>query len=139
MPRKTVRIDIPLGRPDVMILLAKKICSQHAAAGDKSPLDAAKLSVLQQVIEVAEEKHLAALAHDAQAQSARQTRDQSLGFAEGQTAYSPNTALNIVTYARNQLLLTLEGDEKALGDYGFDVVIGLAKLPQRAAKEQSVK
>ena len=139
MARKTVRVAIPSGRPDAMIVLAKKICSQHAAEGDKSPLDAAKLAVLQQVATQAEESHNTAKAHDAQAQSARQARDQSLGVGDGQTAYSPNTALNIITYVRDQLLLSLEGDEEQLGNYGFDVVIGSAKMPQRVAKAPFVK
>ena len=48
-------------------------------------------------------------------------------------------ALNIITYERDQLLLSLEGNEEALGNYGFNVVVGSAKMPQRAAKAQLAK
>ena len=139
MARKTVRVDIPTGKPGDMLMLGRKICTQHTADGDKSPLDAGKMATLQALITAAEATHSSAKDLDAQAQTARQSRDQSLGIADGQTAYSPNTALNIITYARDQLLLTLEGDEEALGNYGFNVVVGSAKTPQRAAKAQFVK
>jgi len=139
MARKTVRVDIPSGRPEALIMLAKRICDQHNANGAKSPLDAAKLSALQALVNTAETTNSSAKSFNAQAQTARQTRDQSLGIADGQTAYSPNTALNIITYVRDQLLLSLEGDEESLGNYGFNVVVGSAKVPQRAAKVESVK
>ena len=139
MARKTVRVDIPSGKPDVLIKLGKKICTQHAAAGDKSPLDAGKMATLQALVVAAEATHSNAQDLDAQAQTARQARDQSLGIADGQTAYSPNTALNIITYVRDQLLVSMEGDEEQLGSYGFDVVIGSARMPQRAAKAPFVK
>lgn len=139
MARKTVRVDIPSGRPGDMIVLARKICNQHTAVGDKSPLDAGKMATLQALVTAAEATNSNAQDLDAQAQTARQARDQSLGIADGQTAYSPNTALNIITYVRDQLLVSMEGDEEALGSYGFDVVVGTAKMPQRAAKAPFVK
>jgi hypothetical protein len=34
-------------------------------------------------------------------------------------------------YVRDQLLIEFEGHEEKLTEYGFDVVIGVAKSPQR--------
>jgi hypothetical protein len=61
----------------------------------------------------------------------RQARDKDLGIGEGQTATTPDTALNVITYARKQLLVAHEGNEEKLGEYGFEVVIGTAKSPTR--------
>lgn len=139
MARKTVRVDIPMSKPDDLIVLGKAICSQHSAQGDKSPLDAGKMTALLALMANADATNSNAKSLDAQAQTARQSRDQSLGIADGQTAYSPNTALNIITYARDQLLVSLEGDEESLGNYGFNVVVGSAKTPQRTTKAQFAK
>jgi len=68
------------------------------------------------------------------AQKARQVRDQALGTADGQTAYTKDTALNLITYARDLLLVEDEGQEEALTAYGFNVVVGSAKNPTPAAK-----
>jgi hypothetical protein len=37
-----------------------------------------------------------------------------------------SSALNLITYARKQLLLVNEGNEEKLGEFGFSVVIGTA-------------
>jgi hypothetical protein len=70
---------------------------------------------------------------DGVAQKARQVRDQALGVADGQTAYTKDTALNLVTYARDELLVENEGQEEALTAYGFNGVVGSAKNATPAA------
>jgi hypothetical protein len=131
MARRTVRIDLPIGKPDELIQLGLAILTGSSKAGDKCPVNVDKLGKLKQVLEVAIENNSNAKSFDAQGQTARQIRDVSLGIAKGQTATTPDTALNLMMHVRDQLLLAYEGNEDVLEQYGFDVVIGTAKSPSR--------
>jgi hypothetical protein len=133
MARKTVRVDIPTGSPDDFIALGQSIVAKHEKDGAASPLDADKMNKLSAALAIAVPQNQAAKDADAVAQKARQVRDGALGIADGQTAYTKDTALNLVTYARDQLLVTNEGSEEALTAYGFNVVVGSAKNPKPAA------
>jgi hypothetical protein len=132
MARKTVRVDIPTSSPETLMALSQSILKKDAADGDKSPLDKNKMTALSASLAIAVPQNQAALDADAVAQKARQTRDQALGTADGQTVYTKDTALNIVTYARDLLLVENEGTEEALTAYGFNVVVGSAKNPTPA-------
>ena len=44
-----------------------------------------------------------------------------------------DTGLNLITYARDLLLVQNEGEEESLQAYGFNVVVGSAKSPTPAA------
>ena len=132
MARKTVRVDIPSGSPDDFIKLGQNIVAKHQSDGANSPLDADKMTKLSAVLAVAAPQNQTAKDADAVAQKARQVRDQALGTADGQTAYTQGTALNLITYARDLLLVEDEGQEEALTAYGFNVVVGSAKNPAPA-------
>ncbi len=112
--------------------LSLSILKKHAADGNASPLDNDKMTKLQAALNIAVPQNQAALDADAVAQKARQTRDQALGTADGQTVYTKDTAMNIVTYTRDLLLVENEGTEEALTAYGFNVVVGSAKNPTPA-------
>ena len=127
MSRKTVRVDLPAKRPDDFIKLGRAIHAKHVLDGVNSPLDPDKMTALKDVLDAAEPKNTQAKQLDGQAQTLRQERDTSLGTAAGQNAQSPATALNLVTYARDELLLKEAGSEEALSNWGFTVVIGTAK------------
>ena len=71
---------------------------------------------------------------DAQSQTLRQQRDTQLGIATGQTATTPDTALNLIVYARDILLTNNVGNEEVLTQYGFNVVIGQAAMPTKPVK-----
>ena len=129
MARKTVRVDVPANSPDDFIVLGNAILTKHLKDGASSPLDNDKMLKLAAVLAVAGPQNQAAKDADAVAQSARQVRDGALGLADGQTAHTKDTGLNLVTYARDQLLVTNEGAEEALTAYGFNVVVGSAKNP----------
>jgi hypothetical protein len=135
MARKTVRVDIPTGSPDEFISLGQSIVAKHTSDGASSPLDAGKMTKLAAALAIAVPQNQAAKDADAVAQNARQVRDGALGIADGQTAYTKDTALNLITYARDQLLVTDEGSEEALTAYGFNVVVGSAKSPTPAASK----
>ena len=132
MSRKTVRVDIPTGSPDDLLTLGLKIKAKHDKDGAASPLDAKKMTVLRAALAIAGPKHQEAKDADGVAQAARQVRDSALGVAGGQNVNTKDTALNLITYERDQLLLSNDGNEEALTGYGFNVVVGAAKA--RAAK-----
>jgi hypothetical protein len=137
MSRKTVRVDIPNGSPDDLITLGNSIIAKHTADGASSPLNAAKMTALSDALATAGAQNKAAKDADAAAQTARQMRDTAMGLADGQTATTKNTGLNLITYARDQLLIANEGTEEALTGYGFNVVVGSAKTPAARASAKS--
>ena len=104
MARKTVRVDVPTSSPESLISLGQAILKKHTADGDASPLDKDKMTKLAADLAIAVPQNQSAKDADAVAQKARQTRDQALGTADGQTAYTKDTALNLITYARDLLL-----------------------------------
>jgi len=132
MSRKTVRVDIPTGSPEVLLKLGLAIKAKHDKDGATSPLDTKKMTALGAALAIAGPKNQEAKDADGLAQTARQARDTSLGVADGQSVNTKDTALNLITYARDQLLLTYDGSEEALTGYGFNVVVGAAKT--RTAK-----
>ena len=131
MARKTVRIDVPTNSPDDLIVLGKKVLLKHTASGAVSPLDTAKMAKLQTAVTSADGNNNTAKDLDGEAQRLRQLRDTSLGVSIGQTVETRDTVLNLVTYARNQLLIANDGNEEALSGYGFNVVVGTAKNPAK--------
>ena len=134
MARRTIRVEIPTGKPDDLIALAKNVRTKHVADGADSPLDTDMLNTLNTKTTSAETKNASAKQHDEQAQALRQDRDTSLGLADGQTADSPDTVLNLLTYTRDALLLKFRGNEEKLSEYGFNVVVGSAKSPTKKPK-----
>jgi hypothetical protein len=133
MARKTVRVDVPTNKPNSLITLGQSIMLKHTKDGAASPLDKDKMAKLAAVLAIAVPQNQAAKDADGVAQKARQVRDGAMGTADGQTASTMDTGLNLINYARDQLLLTNEGAEEALTGYGFDVVVGSAKAPKPAA------
>ena len=123
---------MPANSPDELISLGQSIVAKHTSDGAASPLDAGKMTKLGAVLAIAAPQNQSAKDADAVAQNARQVRDGALGVADGQTAYTKDTALNLITYARDQLLVSDEGAEEALTAYGFNVVVGSAKNPTPA-------
>ena len=131
MARKTVRVDVPNGKPEELSKLAGKIVTKHTDDGQTSPLDNGKMAKLASAVTLADEKNASANKLDAQAQTERQLRDRALGIDKGQTYDTPDTVLNLVSNARDRLLNVYEGNEEKLGEYGFNVVVGTAKSPTR--------
>jgi hypothetical protein len=137
MARRTVRVEIPNGSPDDLIKLGQSIIAKHQSNGASSPLDATKMTKLAALLTSSAQNNQAAKDADAAAQTARQNRDTAMGIADGQNASTSGTGLNLIAYARDQLLIANEGSEEALAQYGFKVVVGSAKTPQRQAAKKT--
>ncbi len=122
-----------MSSPEPLINLGQAVLRKHTADGNSSPLNKDKMAKLAAALAIAVPQNQAAKDADAAAQKARQLRDEALGMAAGQTAYSKDTAINLITYARDLLLAEFEGQEESLSGYGFSVVVGSAKSPKPAA------
>lgn len=136
MARRTIRIEMPVGKPDELTKLGQDILIA-SRANPNNALDQQKVAKLTSAVESANTNNNLAKSLDSQAQVARQKRDTSLGIGKGQSASSPDTVLHLVTYVRDQLLLANENNEEVLGQYGFNIVIGTAKSPSCAQKAVS--
>lgn len=123
MSRKTVRVDIPRGSPDGFVKLAKAIILNHKKLGKNSPLDDAVVKQLEAIIaEVGDKREEAAGMH-AQGEKVNQQANTLLGIADGQTINSKDTAYHLIDDIRDVLLLAHKGNEEALEEYGFNVVV----------------
>ena len=134
MSRRTVKIELPTGKPDEFIKLCQDILAKDTADGEASVLDEDMVAQLTAATTPAATKNQSAKQKDAEAQLLRQDRDTLLGLADGQTAETPDTALNAVAYLRDQLELKYRGSEETLGLYGFKVIVGTAKSPTKKPK-----
>ncbi len=135
MSRKTVRVKIPKGQPDRLIQLANDILAKHASEGANSPLDPGKLTRLQEIVSEADRFHANAKRQLALAHKSYQRRDDLLGTGVSQSIDSPDTALNLIGYVRDQLAIHCARREQELGEYGFDISLGAARSPQREVAE----
>ncbi len=145
MARKTVRVNIPSSKPEALLRLGQAAVATHKAKGANSPLDDEKMKLLDRLVngqpatadtpavDGADQKNQSAKLHDAAAQTDRQARDILLGIADGQTSDTKGTALNLLGYVRDELLVVSDGNDEALGEWGFDVVVGTAKSPTKKA------
>ncbi len=137
MARKTIRIELPIGKPDAMVKLAKDIKKQHdqrTADGSPDELKDVEVQEMGARAVVAEEKRGQAVLLDAQAAKLRQEAETLIGTAPGQAATTKGTLLYDITGFRDDLLSEFRDEEAALGEYGYSVVIGTAAAPQRKAK-----
>ena len=129
MARKTVKIEIPAGKPEDLMTLAENLVEQHTELGKESPLETDRIKELDDAVKQAKANHKDFKKFDGQAQAARQARDINLGIEPGKSTVA--TVLAGVKYARKHLLLEHEGNEEKLSQYGFSVVVGTAKSPVR--------
>ena len=117
--------------------LGNKVIETDAAAPADSKLDPAKIGALKKDMKDAGEQHALMLKYAGLAQAARVARDTALGTADGQTVNTKGTGLNIITNFRDRLLLDNEDNPEVLTTYGFNVVVGSAKAPTKAAAKQA--
>lgn len=137
MSRKTVKVTVPISKPDEFTKLLKNIVKQHAKEGSKSPLKS------QKNINMTTFKASAIKAEDLR-DKAEKLRHESeklmeqsrtlYGFAKGQTISTPGTLYNMVDDIKDTLLLAYKGNEEGLGEWGFDVSVGSAKSPSGKGK-----
>lgn len=146
MAKKNVRVEIPVNSPDAMLKLAESITEKHKELGTNSPLGVFNMGEFEKARQNAASKVKEARNLHAKAEAATQESYNSLGFGKGQTSETKGTAYNMVTRFRDQLLLTHDGNEEKLSEWGFNVVVssgtingGSEPVSESAAKTNGVK
>ena len=128
-----LRVVIPTHAPE-QIALAKGILAKHQADGAASPLSYLNMADFLSKTEEAEIKHNLSKTLRQQSELAIQTRDLAIGHAREQTSYTPHTLLFYISSARDVLLGLYRGDERELGDWGFNVVMS---TPSPSSKKKA--
>ena len=129
MARKTIKIEIPTGSPDDMVLLTEGIQAHHLALGSAATLDSEVVAALADKAAQAKAKRKQAAELTAQAETLNLQAATLLGIAPGQTSETKDTVLYRIEGIRDELLIEHRGTEQALGEYRFDITIGTAKTP----------
>ena len=134
MARRTVRVEIPVSKPDEFSKLLKNIVERHKQLGDKSPLknfpkvDMGKYDNKRKDADTdRSESEKLREASEAKMQQARQ----KYGTDKGQTSNTPETLYNNTVLIKEFLLALNPGTEENLSEWGFNVVVGTAKSPSR--------
>jgi hypothetical protein len=134
MARKTVKVTVPIKQPDKFSKLLEKIQERHVALGANSPLDGnPKIDMLDFDTKrlAGDKKRSDSEEFRGKAEDAMQEAKVIYGSAEGQSIETPGTLYKMVDTIKDILLLEHNGNEEELSTYGFDVVVGTAKSPQK--------
>ncbi len=144
MARKTVRVDLPVSNPDNMLQLCRGIITQHAKAGESSPIkalesieDGIRIDDLETMLSETEEKRAQAKELEARAQALNGEVAQLIGFAQGQTSRTKSTLYSSAVRIRDFLLSLYRGNENALEVWGFKVTIGTASTGRQGSNGSS--
>lgn len=135
MAKKPLRINLP-NTPDPLIALALAIDAKDTALGASSPLKGIKnWSQFKAIVALADAKNKSGKDLAMQAEKANEDRDNALG-QRGQL--TENTVRWFVTSVRDVLVGLNKGNERALGDWSFnvDTSISAASLARKAAKQK---
>ncbi|MBC8385444.1 MAG: hypothetical protein H8E57_08010 [Candidatus Cloacimonetes bacterium] len=135
MARRTFRINIPFFKPDALIKLAELILSFHKNLGMSSPLTIFDMDKFAIDLETAVQFRKQSIELKKESKLLMQKSKNLLGMESKQTSYTKGTILNLVMNIRDLLLALNKGDEKALGDWGFEVVIGTTQPYSKKKKD----
>jgi hypothetical protein len=137
MARRTIRINVPSNKPDEYSKLLNKILQKHTSMGTESPfandpdidmaLFAANLEQADGFREQSEDLRK-------QSENLMQQARKLYGVDKGQGIDTPGTLLYTLDLIRSALLKKYKGNEEALGEFGFDIVIGTAKAKTSKSK-----
>ena len=125
MPKRNVRVTIPIHTPEKMITLGDAIIARHEELGDDSPLLDPIVDMVLFVEKFGSFKtdHDLAGDKDGLSQAATQEADIALGIDEGQDSETEGTIYFIMTAIIARLLLVHKGKEEQLSTYGLNVVM----------------
>lgn len=134
MARKTIRVDMPVGKPEELMGLLKSILEKYEKDPKTSPLKSLNMTDFTAKTNLAAITRKDAKRLSEQSQAMYGESEQLMGIAPGQSRQSEGTLLYLLTMVRDQLLLTYRGNEDKLAEYGFKVSIGTAVNPVRKDK-----
>ncbi|MBP7497704.1 MAG: hypothetical protein KA792_08590 [Bacteroidales bacterium] len=125
----TVKVDIPIRKPDTISKLCNDLIAKHTDMGQDSPLAQDDIDALSTQLGIENSKRTLARRTHNQAQSATNDADVALGSAKGQSNKTVNTLYYTVNLVKKTLLIHYRGYEEHLSEWGFNVVIGQAHMP----------
>ena len=135
MARTTVRVEVPIGKPDDFMKLIEDILKEHdkreAATPGSSPIPAKYITPLRAVLASAKPDREKAKDLARQSQQFFEQSSKALGLAADQTSRTEGTGLNLVGLIRDSLLTEYSGNENGMEPFGFKVVVGTAASPKK--------
>jgi hypothetical protein len=142
MPRITVKVDVPTSPDDLADLIGKIIAqdtAMNASSPGSSPLNPKDVTALKAIQASVQPDRALIKNLQPQIDAAVQRSETNLGLANGQTVRTEGTGLFLVTKLRDVLLAEYKGQEKQMEGFGYNVAMGSAATPQRAAKTDAKK
>jgi len=138
MPKKTIRIAIPTSQPDKLESLVADVWKQHVNLGAGSPLAGSTIINMARYEELkneALEKRELARKLYAQANALTEQARNAFGVAAGQSITTPDTLYHELDKIKRILLVAHSGNEEALSEWGFNVVIRSASVGAKKKKK----
>lgn len=137
MARRNIQIKIRINKPDDFLTLCEAVLAHHLALGAASPfagntlvdMDAYQTRVIK-----AREKREEALQYYAMAEAAMAQSRHLIGSHTGQNSTTPGTLLNSTLNIKKILLALNTVNPEAVSEWGFEVVVRLAKSPKSKKK-----
>ena len=139
MAKRTVKIEIPISTPDKFNKLLAKIIKRHTDLGKDSPL--LKFEKIDMKEFTDDDKEANAFRSKSEALKEESEKEMEnanniYGTGEGQTEETPGTLYHqvglILSHFRGSVY---KGNEEAISEWGFNVVIGTAKSPKPRQKK----
>lgn len=139
MPKKTVRITIPVDSPHDLALLVKAVWDKHAELGASSPLAGDLIINMTRYEELMTEalaarKQAVDLHHRAQALMGHSRV--LFGIDAGQTLSTEDTLYHFLNNIKHFLLVKHRGLEEDLSVWGFNVVLGTSSVGAKKKKKK---
>ncbi len=134
MARKTIRINIPINSPADFSVLLNAIVTYDKSLGSASVLQTdPSIDMKTFATNLATADGLRAQSEAARKLSIdlMEQAQTMYGMATGQSVNTVGTLYFTEDLIKQSLLKTYKGNEEALGNYGYDIVIGQAKSPVR--------
>lgn len=124
MSRKTIRVDIPIDKPDETIKLCEDINEKHIALGVNSPLTSFfdMAAFIAKALDAKQKRKDARIA-DGKSQSSYNQSATLCGIAKGQNKQTKGTLYVLVCSIRDFLQLKFRDNPEELSNWGFEVVI----------------
>jgi hypothetical protein len=137
MPRKTVRVDIPVHQPDKYMTLVERVWKKHDDLGISSPLHnstVVDMTDFEAKLNQAQEYRKQALEHYATAQKLMQESRVLMGLEDGQTINTKGTLYYMLDLVKRTLMTVHMGNEESLSEWGFNVVVRMANVGRKRKK-----
>lgn len=142
MARVTIRVKYPKNSGEKLLVLFEQIIEKHKKLGDESPLHDLNwldMSTFEALVKNAKKNRDESFDFRAESVALMQGANNIIGIGKGQTSRTEGTLYFMMTAIIDLLLGYHKGQEKALQEYGFHVVIRKVRLPKRKKKKESGK